>query len=219
MTNAPKYPRYQDYVIKDGKLVGEFDRMYQDFDDPWDQTVRERYQSQKAVGINLLRRLGENPSCRRVLELGCGLGDYTARIAAAGLDAIGMDVSETAIEKARNRYSEIEFLTADITEFERIKSLRPDVIVMAEITWYILDHLRDFLKFLKKELPNTLVLHLLVTYPRGQQKYGADYFTDLDGIIQFFDMHVLEAGEARVRSGERRTWLLGSWNKAVAEAW
>ncbi len=31
-----KYSKYQDYVIKDGELVGEFEKMYQDFDDPWE---------------------------------------------------------------------------------------------------------------------------------------------------------------------------------------
>jgi hypothetical protein len=32
-----KHDKYQDYVIKDG----EFEQMYQDFDDPWEQTTRE----------------------------------------------------------------------------------------------------------------------------------------------------------------------------------
>jgi hypothetical protein len=31
--------------------------MYQDFDEPWQQTVREEYLSEKSVGINLLLRL------------------------------------------------------------------------------------------------------------------------------------------------------------------
>ena len=30
--------KYQDLVIKDGKFVGEFEKMYQEFDDPWYQT-------------------------------------------------------------------------------------------------------------------------------------------------------------------------------------
>ena len=33
----PKYTRYQGYVIKEGKLVAEFEAMYQDFGDPWKQ--------------------------------------------------------------------------------------------------------------------------------------------------------------------------------------
>ena len=30
--------RYQDYVIKNGKFVGEFEKMYQNHEDPWNQT-------------------------------------------------------------------------------------------------------------------------------------------------------------------------------------
>ena len=32
--------KYQDFVIKDGKFVGEFEKMYQQFEDPWDQTKK-----------------------------------------------------------------------------------------------------------------------------------------------------------------------------------
>jgi hypothetical protein len=35
-----RYKKYQDYVIKDGKLVDEFEQMYQDFEDPWEQSER-----------------------------------------------------------------------------------------------------------------------------------------------------------------------------------
>ena len=31
-------PRYQDYVIKDGKFIGDFEGMYRNFDDPWHQS-------------------------------------------------------------------------------------------------------------------------------------------------------------------------------------
>lgn len=33
---------YHDYVIKDGKLIGEFDKMYADCDDPWHQSREAR---------------------------------------------------------------------------------------------------------------------------------------------------------------------------------
>lgn len=39
MNRPKKYQRYQDYVIRDGRLVGEFEEMYRDFDDPWGQSV------------------------------------------------------------------------------------------------------------------------------------------------------------------------------------
>lgn len=65
-----RYKKYQDYVIKDGKLVGEFEQMYQDFEDPWQQSEREMFASEKAVCVNLIKSL----SCSSVVELGCGFG-------------------------------------------------------------------------------------------------------------------------------------------------
>ena len=53
----PKYPRYQDYNIKDGKLVGEFEQLYKDYADPWEQSTREQYTSEKAVALNLIQKL------------------------------------------------------------------------------------------------------------------------------------------------------------------
>ena len=91
-----KYKRYQDYVIKDGKLVGEFEEMYQDFDDPWNQTTREQDALEKLVAIEIIKRR----EYKRVIELGCGLGDFTAKIGAVTQEALGIDVSETAIKKA-----------------------------------------------------------------------------------------------------------------------
>ena len=51
-----KYGCYQDYVIKDGRLIGEFEGMYQDFDDPWEQTTREKYALEKLIGLELLSK-------------------------------------------------------------------------------------------------------------------------------------------------------------------
>ena len=36
--------KYQDLVVKDGKFVGEFEKMYQDDSDPWGQS-KENYSS------------------------------------------------------------------------------------------------------------------------------------------------------------------------------
>tara|TARA_A100001011_G_scaffold189381_1_gene197872 strand:+ start:114 stop:425 length:312 start_codon:yes stop_codon:yes gene_type:complete len=71
-----KHDKYQDYVIKDGKLVGEFEQMYKDFDDPWEQSTRESYASEKALCLNLV----ESFKCQNVVELGCGFGQLTDRL-------------------------------------------------------------------------------------------------------------------------------------------
>lgn len=207
----PKYDRYQDYVIRDGRLIGEFEKLYQDFEDPWHEVGCEEFASDKAAGINLLCRLKEEKGISRVLELGCGFGHFAARAAAAGLQAAGIDISATAISIARARHARVNFHVGTIDDHELIKQLQPDVIVMAEVTWYVLNSLSPFIEFLRSDLPNCYVLHLLTTYPPGVQTYGNDYFVDLAGIKKYFGMQYLESGEVYVR-GRTRTWFLGTWH-------
>ena len=64
-----RYERYQDYVIKDGKLVGEFEAMYQDFDNPWDQIFREDSVLSKSVFENISRQ----GDFKRPYEIGLGV--------------------------------------------------------------------------------------------------------------------------------------------------
>jgi SAM-dependent methyltransferase len=214
-----KYARYQDYVIRDGRLIGEFEQMYRDFADPWHESTAEEFASEKAVGLNLLARLGRRHGVRRVLEVGCGFGHYSARIRALGFDVLGVDISETAVNTARSRHPGVEFAVGKLDDHDLIRHFHPDVIVMAEVTWYVLEPLRPFLDFMRAELPNAFLLHMLTTYPRGVQRYGADYFTDLDSILKYFGMSYLESGEVRGAGGGGRTWFLGAWSAGAEEVW
>jgi len=69
---------------------------------------------------------------------------------------------------------------------------------MAEVTWYVLPELKNFLQNLKKyraEVDEPIYfIHLLSTYADGVQKYGSEYFTDLDGILSYFGLNYLEYG-------------------------
>jgi len=215
-----KYQRYQDYVIRDGRFVGEFEQMYQDFADPWHASTAEHFASDKAVGLNLLSRLKARGGARRIVELGCGLGHYSARIAALGLEVCGVDVSATAIATARERHGAggAEFVVGKVDDYDVLRKYRPDVVVMAEITWYVLEQLPGFLQFLRSELPDTYVLHLLSTYPPGVQKYGAEFFIDLPGIKKYFGMRYLESGEVHLPGGNR-TWFLGTYSSDRETVW
>lgn len=97
----PKYPKYQDYVIKDGKLIGEFEEMYKDFSDPWEQSSREINAMEKFIGIQLIKRYGHSTP----IEYGCGLGVFTNMLFQAVGNSIGVDISTTAIQRAKENYT------------------------------------------------------------------------------------------------------------------
>ena len=71
-----KYQRFQDYVIKDGTFVGEFEELYKDFDDPWDQSFRESGVLSKFV----IEKILDNWLITRPYEIGCGLGYFVERM-------------------------------------------------------------------------------------------------------------------------------------------
>ena len=60
----------------------------------------------------LVPRAGE-----RILDLGCGTGHLTARIAEAGADVVGIDASSPMVEEARRLYPTIRFGVADARDF------------------------------------------------------------------------------------------------------
>ena len=45
----------------------------------------------------------------RALDLGCGTGEFTALLAEAGAEAVGAEVAEAALDRARRRHPELPF--------------------------------------------------------------------------------------------------------------
>jgi SAM-dependent methyltransferase len=197
MTNAG--PRYQDFVIKDGKFVGDFEGLYQNFDDPWHQSRADSQRdTRRQIAIGWMHRLRVEAGVSRVLELGCGFGHLTDRLRQDGFSAVGTDVSKTAIEKAREINPSSVFVQADIADFDRLTAFSPDVFLMAEITWYILDELDAFISrcrgYASTRQRPTFLIHLLTTYAPGVQKYGREKFTNLDEILRYFKLATIESG-------------------------
>lgn len=62
---------YHDYVIKDGKFIGEFEKMYQEHPDPWLQSEQPN-QAARAAGIQFLKK----HEIKNIVEAGCGFGYY-----------------------------------------------------------------------------------------------------------------------------------------------
>jgi SAM-dependent methyltransferase len=192
-------PRYQDFVIKDGKLVGDFEGLYENFDDPWHQSEAEHQgDTRRQIALMWMHRLRANYGASRVIELGCGFGHLTDKLRRAGFSAVGADISKTAIAKARELNSSSVYIQAAVSDFDALIAFSPDVFLMAEITWYILDELDEFLSRCKgyasgRHRP-TYLIHLLTTYASGVQQYGAEKFTNLEEIQRYFGLETLESG-------------------------
>ena len=68
-------------------------------------------------GENLLEILNPQPN-EIILDLGCGTGQLTAKIAESGAEVIGIDGASEMIEKAQKNYPQLKFQVADARNFE-----------------------------------------------------------------------------------------------------
>lgn len=202
---------YHDYVIKNGKFIGDFEGLYKNEEDPWHQNDKSwRNDSRRVLAINWCKRLRDDYNVSRVLELGCGFGYLTEDLRMQGFSSVGVDVSEEAIKNARKINPGATYITADLADFSLIKKFDSDIYIMADITWYVLDDLKDFLDNLKSESSRRLsnggnqiyLIHLLAVYSEGTQKYGTEYFTDLKSILKYFKLDYLESAHISTK----RSW-------------
>src|SRR5215204_4840352 len=93
-------------------LVAEFEAAYETTP-PWDIGAPQPAFAVLA-SAGLLRG--------RVLDVGCGTGEHTLMAAAAGCEAVGIDISSTAIRlaetKARERGTSARFVVGDARRLE-----------------------------------------------------------------------------------------------------
>lgn len=79
-------------------------------------------------------------------------------------------------------------------EFDYIDNKKTDIIILADITWYILDDLDEFIINLKNNFKGKYFIHILTTYPNQNQKYGINFFKTHDDIIKYFNMNIICSG-------------------------
>ncbi len=84
-------------------------------------------------GASLVELLSPQPG-ERILDLGCGTGHLTARIAEAGAIVVGLDHSAAMLEQARSAYPLLEFIQGDARDF-RFETVFDAVFSNAVLHW------------------------------------------------------------------------------------
>lgn len=161
-------------------FVGDFEGLYQEIADPWQQSdsngLMARYYKESRATLSML--IAEH-KVTQALEVGCGLGASTCQLMAlSGTDIIGMDISETAIDKARRAHPDQSFLTGDFADPSLTTGLETpkiDAILLNQILWYVMYDLNQVLENCNEILEkNGLVI--FSTAFLSKQRYGTDLF-------------------------------------------
>lgn len=115
-----------------------------------DYTIRDQERMKHAVQyFEWQRRLTEPQLGRRVLEIGCGMGNFTARMVDRDC-VIGLDVEQECIDAHRKRFADqphIESFVMDVLDpsFLDLRRYKPDSVVCLNV----LEHISDDLKTLQ----------------------------------------------------------------------
>lgn len=106
---------YHDFVIKDGKLIGEFEQMYQKTSNvPWHQDLQAEWLDVRLT-IELLKDLGPFDE---INDFGCGLGYFLnhlgERLGGKNVVLRGFDISKTCCAKAKKLFPGVSFTEVDL---------------------------------------------------------------------------------------------------------
>ena len=73
----------------------------------------------------------------------------------------------------------------------------------------MLPELKQFVRWFKNLKSKTYIIHSLAVYGKNKQKYGKEYFYDLDGIKSYFKLNYLSSGYIENIDGDKHTVFLG----------
>ena len=196
------------FTIYNGKMIGDFEGLYQKFKDPFLQTKKEKFETSKKAIINYCEMIKYKKKKKlKTVEIGCGFGDLSENLHKLGFNTFGTDISKSAIKKAKKINKGCTFYHSDFINDELYLKINPDIFILSEISWYVLPQLKYFIKFLKKNFKDKFIIHTLAIYYPGKQKYGLNYFKDLKGILKYFKLNYIEYGE-KWNKEEGRTYFL-----------
>lgn len=142
----------------------------------------------------LERILSEAPS-RRVLDLGCGTGEHSRRLAAGGFEAVGVDSSESMLEKAREEPvpENLRFVSGDMRDLGSVvDGSFGGALCLGNALPHLLtgDDLRSFAAGLRERLlPGAPLILQILNYDRifalGERSLPLNFRPDPDGEAVF----------------------------------
>jgi uncharacterized protein YceH (UPF0502 family)/protein-L-isoaspartate O-methyltransferase len=129
----------------------------------------------------LLDRAVREAAGRPVVDAGCGPGHVTAYLAAAGADAVGLDLTPAMVEQARRRFPDVRYEVGDLRALVRPPSAAGWGAVLG---WYSLIHLAG------SELPAAVVALARPLAPGGVLVLGLHAGNVVRRITTWFDHDV-----------------------------
>ncbi len=122
-----------------GGARAAFEAAYAAQPDPWaSDDSRYRYQRHKYAGLMACLPAGRRFA--RVLDLGSGIGALSRALTAVGDDVLGLDIAQSAVDRARflaKGQRNLRFDRGDATDLPRSLNGQFDLVVVADTIYYL----------------------------------------------------------------------------------
>lgn len=116
-----------------GDTFDEFERLFRWSADPWNFET-SRYEQER---LQCLLGIVQQYPHDTVLEVGCAEGLFTSQLTKIAKDVVAIDVSPTALSRAKQRCPGTTFLHKSLQEFS--SDCKFDLVVCSETLYYIND--------------------------------------------------------------------------------
>ena len=188
----------KEFVFKteeDGRLsfVGDFEGFYKSDNNPWGQTgmderLHEYYTFSRSKILNTIDFLiNSKAESVDILEVGCGLGYVSSKLQtelSGNVNITGIDVSSTAIEKAKIIFPSLEFIVGDVCSKNLKIDKKYDIVIMSQILWYILEKISQTFINIDGLLKKNGYLVFVNAFLK-EQKYGREIIDGFDGLVRY----------------------------------
>jgi len=125
----------------------------------------------------LLDRIAAEAHGGPVADVGTGPGHVAARLAAAGVPVVGVDLSPAMVDEARSLFPDVEFEVGDLT-----KLLRP----RAASGWSAITAWYAFVHMAASELPHVIAELARVLVPGGRLAFALHVGDEVRHVDEFF---------------------------------
>lgn len=187
---------YHDFVIKNGKLIGEFEQMYKKSAQiPWQQDEQENSLNVR-LAIELLRCYSPFDF---ICDFGSGLGFFLdilyRELCYKNAKLIAYDVSKTCCEKGKHLFPHINFINYDLMLDGCGKQnllcdniSKKNLFVLRGTLWYVYPAITQVVANIGKEVNNNDLLLISQNFPPLSSDFcGKEIIPNHEAIISYFN--------------------------------
>lgn len=177
---------YHKYVfdLKSKKFIGKFNEMYQredveDFDSWFSSDLTHL---PKLISLAILNRY----NFKNILDFGCGKGSFTHILKKRNNYVLGLDISKTAIKKAKVNYgNKIDFMVIQDNDFTSfVQKQKFDLTIILETLSYI----ENWRKAIKDISKFSIYIYITLYIPANPIGFVKSFQELIDAIENYFNI-------------------------------